>query len=259
MRLMQRVWEDIHRGEHLEIYLTVLLSLTLAVLGAFDLASGKVLAAATLATLALVAGSLLGSRHRMSALTAQVQDLRGGRGSAKEFLARDKPGLIEQVRHARDISIVGVTLSRTLRDLIDELQRRATTGAMVRVALIDPSSSAPEEAARRSTLPDRPEVFVNRLRPSVDLLRELVGTPGCAGQVEVRFLPFVPAFGLVLLDPEQPDGIIHVDIYSHSSASGDAVFSLRPERDGQWYTHYRAEFDRMWEFGRSADVSDGFP
>ncbi|WP_368396755.1 hypothetical protein [Streptomyces sclerotialus] len=259
MRLLQRVREDILRGEHLEIYLTVLLSLTLAVLGAFDLASGKVLAAATLATLALLAGSLLGSRHRTAALMAQVQDLRGGRGSAMDFLARDKPELVEQVRRARDIRIVGVTLSRTLRDLIDELQRCATTGATVRVALIDPASSAPEEAARRSTLPDRPEMFVNRLRPSVDLLRELVGTPGCAGQVEVRFLPFVPAFGLVLLDPEQPNGIIHVDIYSHRSASGDAVFSLRPERDGQWYARYQAEFDRMWEFGRPVEAADGFP
>jgi len=75
----------------------------------------------------------------------------------------------------------------------------------------------------------------------------------------VRFLPFVPAFGLVLLDSERADGRIYADIYSHKSAGGDAVFALDPRRDGQWYRHFEAEFDRVWEVGRPADASDGFP
>ncbi|MFF3144306.1 hypothetical protein ACFVRU_21930, partial [Streptomyces sp. NPDC057927] len=39
----------------------------------------------------------------------------------------------------------------------------------------------------------------------------------------------------------------------------DAVFTLRPDRDGHWYQHFQAEFDRVWEHGRPADASDGFP
>jgi hypothetical protein len=37
------------------------------------------------------------------------------------------------------------------------------------------------------------------------------------------------------------------------------VFTLRPDRDGHWYQHFQAEFDRVWEHGRPADASDGFP
>ncbi|MFJ9846659.1 hypothetical protein ACIRYZ_40755 [Kitasatospora sp. NPDC101155] len=73
----------------------------------------------------------------------------------EDFLGKGKADLLEHVRAAQDIRIVGVTLSRTLRDLVDELQRRAVAGAVVKVALIDPAGSAPEEAARRSTIPDR--------------------------------------------------------------------------------------------------------
>lgn len=153
---------------------------------------------------------------------------------------------------------MGVTLARTLRNLLDELERRATAGAVIKIAVIDPHTTATAEAARRSTLPDRPEVYVNRLRSSMDLLRELADRPGGAERVEVRFLPFVPAFGLVLLDTGRSHGVIHVDIYSHSSASGDAVFSLRPGRDGHWYEHFQAEFERVWESGRPADATDGF-
>ncbi|MFJ7072240.1 hypothetical protein [Streptomyces sp. NPDC098781] len=259
MRFLRRVRRDLARGENLEIYSTALLSVTLAVLGAFDVVGGKVLDAATLATLALLAGGLLGSRRQVSDLAQQVRSHMAGEVSAEDFLTRDKPDLIGQVRDARDIRIVGVTLSRTLRNLVDELQSRAAAGATIKVALIDPATSAPAEAARRSTVSGRPAVFENRLRPSVDLLRELVESPGTGGRIAVRFLPFVPAFGLVLLDPQRPGGRIHVDIYSHSSASGDAVFTVLPDRDGHWYQHFQAEFDRIWAFGRPADASDGFP
>ena len=256
MRFLRRVGRDLSRGENLEIYSTALLSLALAVLGALDLVGGKALAAATLATLALLAGGLLGSRRQLTDLAEQVRSRIAGEVSAEDFLAHDKPELVQQVRGAQDIRIVGVTLGRTLRNLIDELQGRAAAGATVRVALIDPSGSTPAEAARRSTMPDRPAVYENRLRSSLDLLRELVETPGAGTRVEVRFLPFVPAFGLVLLDPERPNGLIHVDIYSHSSATGDAVFTLRPGRDGHWYENFQSEFDRIWAFGRTAGAPD---
>lgn len=259
MRLLRRVRQDLSQGENLEIYSTALLSITLAILGAFDIAGGKVLAAATLATLALLAVGLLGSRRQVAELSAQVRSRMAGEASAGDILTRDKPDLVEQIRDAQDIRVVGVTLSRTLRNLVDELQRRAAAGATIKVALIDARTSAPAEAARRSTIYDRPDVFENRLRPSVDLLRELSATAGAEGRVSVRFLPFVPAFGLVLIDPQRPSGRIYVDIYSHSSASGDAVFSVLPDRDGHWYQHFQDEFDRIWASGRPADTTDGFP
>lgn len=259
MRFLRRLRADLLAGENLELYVTALLSLTLAVLGVFDVAGGKVLAAATLATLALLAGSLLGSRRQIADLAAEVRAGRSGEVSAADFFSRDKPEAVQQVRAARDIRIVGITLARTLRNLVDELEHRATAGAVVKVALIDPTSTAPAEAARRSTIADRPEVYENRLRPSIDLLKELVERPGVDGRVEVRFLPFVPAHGLMLLDPGRSNGIVYVDVYSHSSASGDAVFTVKPGRDGHWYEHFQAEFERVWESGRPAGAGDGFP
>ncbi|WP_199550880.1 hypothetical protein [Streptomyces sp. N35] len=263
MRFLRRVRQDLSSGRNLEIYTTALLSITLAVLGALDLASGKVLAAATLATLALLAGGLLGSRRQVDDLAEQVRSRLAGDLGAQEFFARDKPELVDQLRQARDIAIVGVTLSRTLRNTVSELQRRAGAGARIRIALIDPTSSAPAEATRRSTLTERPEVFDNRLRPSLDLLRELADdrtrADASSGRVDVRFVPFVPAFGLVMIDTRQPGGLIHVDIYSHSSATGDAVFTLLPGRDGPWFEHFEAEFERIWAVARPAGPSDGFP
>jgi hypothetical protein len=250
MRLLRRVRDDLSAGENLELYVTALLSLTLAALGVFDVAGGKVLAAATLATLALLAGSLLGSRRQIAAVAAQIRAAHSGEVSAVDFFSSDKPEIVERVRAARDIRIVGITLARTLRNLVDELERGALAGGVIKVALIDVTSTAPAEAARRSTIANRPEVYENRLRPSIDLLRGLVEKPGVNGRIEVRFLP---------LDPGRSNGIVYVDVYSHSSASGDAVFTLKPGRDGHWYEHFQAEFERVWDSGRPADAGDGFP
>ncbi|MFE4750949.1 hypothetical protein ACFRIB_11840 [Streptomyces mirabilis] len=41
-------------------------------------------------------------------------------------------------------------------------------------------------------------------------------------------------------------------------AGGDAVFTLRLDRDGHWYRHLQAEFDRVREYGRPVGTSDGF-
>ncbi|MGW1760134.1 hypothetical protein [Streptomyces mirabilis] len=35
-------------------------------------------------------------------------------------------------------------------------------------------------------------------------------------------------------------------------------FTLRPDRDGHGYQHFQAEFDRVREYGRPVDASDGF-
>ncbi|MCX4992919.1 MULTISPECIES: hypothetical protein [unclassified Streptomyces] len=91
MRLLRRVRAVLSAGENPEIYVTALLSLTLAVLGALDAASGKTLSAATLATLALLAGGLLGSRRQVGEPTAEVRARAAGDVSAKDFFAHDKP------------------------------------------------------------------------------------------------------------------------------------------------------------------------
>lgn len=36
------------------------------------------------------------------------------------------------------------------------------------------------------------------------------------------------------------------------------MFTLCPDRDGHWYRHLQAEFDRVREEGRPVDTSDGF-
>lgn len=256
MRLLDRLRADLSTGKNLEIYLTALIALAVGVLGVVDAVGSQVVGAATLATLALIAVNALGPRHQVADLETQVVQLNrlvqekiSGQVAADDFLVTDRRELDAQIARANDIRLVGVTLSRTIRNHVGDLEHRLLRGASVKVLLIAPDGTATQEAARRSTIPDHPEVFENRVKATLDLLRHLADVPG--GSLEVRFMSFVPAFGLALIDPEGDDGIIHVELGTHRSPGPDPVFTLSARRDHRWYQHFHAEFDRMWEVSRS--------
>jgi hypothetical protein len=260
---LARFRTDLAAGRNLDLYATFLIALTIGLLGAFNLVETELVAAATLATLAFVVVGSLGTRRQVAAMEAATRDLGlqlrqfGGVMSADEFLSPSTSGLDVDLRGAMDIRLVGVSLSRTIRNNIDDLEQRLAKGAHIRIALIEPGSEAVLEAARRSTIPDAPEIFENRIRPTVDLLRQLAASPHASGRLEVRFLTFVPVFGLTMVDPDEPDGFIHVDIYAHRSAGPEPVLRLTARRDPRWYHHFRQEFDRIWAHGGAASWAAG--
>ncbi|TMR93888.1 hypothetical protein [Nonomuraea basaltis] len=253
---LQRLRADFSTGKNLEIYLTALIALAVGVLGVFGTVDSKVVGAATLATLALVAVNALGPRHQVADLESRVAALNRlveERLAGEAFLTTVKKGLDERVARADDIRFAGVTLSRTVRAHVDDLRKSLGRGASVKVLLIDPNGTVPEEAARRSTIPGHSDVFEHRVKSTIYFLRDLEGS------IEVRFLPFVPAFGLVLLDAGDDDGVIHVELGTHRSAGRDPVFTVTPGRDHFWFEHFKAEFDRMWEVGREPTEADWYP
>jgi len=242
---------------HADLYLTVAVASVLGVLGVLDVVDSRVLAGATLTTLGVLAWSLLHGRaqmHRLSAataeLTAATREHLAGRVAVDRVLRVSRSGADVDLDAARDIRILGVTLGRTLRNHHGTLQRRLDAGAVVRIALIGGDGEAVREAARRSAVGDAPEVFEHRLHTTRDLLRRL--SPG-PGRLEIRELGFVPSFGMLAVDPDDAEGHLHVDIYSHRPGRPEPALTLHAGRDGHWYRHFAGEFDQVWAAGRPVE------
>ncbi|MEU4550249.1 hypothetical protein [Nonomuraea dietziae] len=266
MRPLQRLRADLSTGKNLEIYVTALIALGVGVLGVVGAVNPTVVSAATLATLALLAVNALGPRLQVTALERQVAELNrlvsekiSGDVSADAFLTTVKEGLDQRIARGEDIRLAGVTLSRTIRNHFPDLESRLLRGASVKVLLIDLAAGVAQEAARRSTVAEHPEIFENRVRSTLDLLRRLAAAPGAGERLAVRFMPYVPAFGLSMVDPEGEDGVIHVELGTHHAPGPDPVFTLLAARDPHWYQHFLAEFEHMWKTGRAAGPEDGFP
>ena len=255
----RRAWTDLATGNNLEIYVTTLVSLALALLGVFDVVAPPVVAAATLGTLALLALSSLGSRHQvqdlrrsMETLTEAVNNAIPDDLPAHRFLAVKAPELHDELRGAGDIRLVGVTLGRTVRDLARTIERRLRAGATVRVVVIDPDGSAPIDAIERTLGVTSPELYRPRIKSTIEILDNLAAESGGSGRIEVKLLPFVPAFGMYLIDPDEQDGRVYVEIYQHRSREPNPCFQLKAERDGHWYKFFVNQFDVLWDSARPA-------
>lgn len=236
-----------------DLVATILLAIAIGLLGAFDLVGPAVTGGATLTTLGLLAAGSVHGRSTLAGLAHSVKQLSrelGDQAGADRLLSPSTSGVDLDLRSATDIRIAGVTLARTLRNHYGVLQQRLEAGATVRITLIAPRAATLDEAARRSTIAGRPEIFEHRLRPSLDLLDALAGRATAGpGHLEVRLLDFVPAFGMFAIDPETPNGQARVDIYSHRHGCTEPTLPLHADRDRRWFTHFLDEFDRLWTTG----------
>ena len=78
MKSWQSLWNDIRSGQNLDIYLTLLVSLTVMILGVVGIVDQGIISSAILACLAVVAGSLLNNRRAFSNTeTSIIQALQG--------------------------------------------------------------------------------------------------------------------------------------------------------------------------------------
>jgi hypothetical protein len=247
-------------AQHIDLVVTTVVTLIVGTLAALDATGPAVLAGATLSTLGLITiGSLHGRLQQRSLsraiaeLSALTAEHRRGR-----MLTPSASGADPALASATDIRLLGVTLSRTIRTDFGALRGRLQAGAVVQIVLIEPTAGVIAEAARRNTVPDAPEIFEHRLQATFDLLRRLEAEAG-PGRLEIRLLDFVPAFGLLAIDADQPTGHLSVDIYSHRPGVTEPTISLTAADDQPWYHHFVEEFDRVWENGRPVWMGDTEP
>jgi len=252
LNFLKKVYQDVLEGQNLEVYLTLLVALVLLLLDLFGLVSADVLAAGTLATLALLAYSTLNNRQQMQQLSqvtaatqAMVEKAVKGEQSADNFFWPEKRYFRQEFNQARFIGVAGLTLSRTVREYQEVFENRLAAGAQLRFMVIDPASTAPQQAALRSR-GVKDSFYIDLLRPTIARICLLADLTKAPATVELGLLPYAPAFGLLAIDPAEPHGRIIVEIYQHKSLAFNPTFELQAGRDRRWYAFFREQFDLLW-------------
>ena len=108
---------------------------------------------------------------------------------------------------------------------------------------MDPESTAPDQAVLRSKGVSSRQFYVDTLRPAIERVGMLANA---SDHVELGLLPYKPAFGMIVFDPDESYGRIIVEMYPHHSDSFAPTFELRPDRDPHWYKHFREQFRNLW-------------
>jgi hypothetical protein len=240
IKFIKKAIQDVLAGRNLEYYITLVFILVILGLDIFNLASPDILTNVTLAVLALVVSTSLATSERLQELSNKLTKTQ----SSDDFFWKVKRSIEPDLSKAKYIGFAGAVLSRTLRDYSASLEERLAVGAQVQIILMDPNSTAPDQAVLRSKGVSSRQFYIDTLRPTL----ERVGILAHASRkLELGLLPYKPAFGIVLIDPDEAHGKIIVEMYPHHSDSFAPTFELHPDRDLHWYKYFREQFNSLWD------------
>ena len=248
MQFLRSVWQDVKQGENLDLYVTVAVSVALAVLNVLGIAPQSLIAPLNLAVLALLGVAMLGNRHRLEKMPLKTTT---GIGEVfyAEFPDEVKREIRTKINRATDLLAIGSNLEYTLhmhRDLFEQNLRRGDT---IRVVLVDPNSSACDMTAKRQPYLLDLELQRAKIRSALNALRDL--QEQTSGMLEVRLIDYPLSRGGILIDSDTPSGTLYLWNYAfRTNAKNKPKFVLRPA-DGFWYDYFRDEAKAIWNSATS--------
>jgi hypothetical protein len=110
MSLLKLVWNDLRKGENFDSYLIILAAFVVVFLDLFQVPVGNYITPITLGILGLLAISNLGNRHRIEELLKRSRQSTGF-----IFLDEFSKELNDDFETARDVMMIGITFTRTMR------------------------------------------------------------------------------------------------------------------------------------------------
>jgi hypothetical protein len=237
MKALQRIWDDIRRGENIDLYLTVAVAIGLAGLNLLGIAPPTLVASITLAVLGLLAVNSLGNRHHIEEQLREFSPrlLRGH---------SELPSFHERGQAASEIVVVGVSLITAVTPHLDFFERKMKDGCRLRFLLLNPESPACEVFNAISKVPNV-QADIEQTQKSLKLLIQM--EKECEGKCDVRLSEVFLAFGLAAFDPDKDTGLMNVEMYLYRRTLGERPhFVLSRARDSEWFKLYQAQYEQLW-------------
>lgn len=241
MRLLQRIWDDVKKGENIDLYVTVVVALGLVLLNLVGFAPQNWIAPITLAVLGLLAISALGSRHRLEELSHRLTQ------SSDIFLDEFPPGLKNDFEAGAEVWLVGVTLARTIKTYYTAIERKIRKGHTIRVLLVHPEGPAVEMAETRVY----GRMDLNRTRGEIrNTLQDLCDLRAVApDKLHIRTIENPLEYGAIAINPNSPSGILYIEHYPYKVPGGSRPKFVLQAKDGKWFEFFREEIRLLWENG----------
>lgn len=256
MNFIRVILEDVRKGKNLDVYLTISISACIAALGIFSVVNQEVVASATLATLAIVAVSLLKNRNEEENIKNVLEKLQDDYISASSFFrVYTIPQSKNLLPTAQSAFFWGVNFRRTITVWDSEIERSLVNGAKLRFLLSKPNSSALEMAAftrRPRSTRDREN---KTLQNSITRLAEISNSIGKIDSIEVRVIDHLPPWVIITIDPNSGKGTMSIVLFSFRNSTEERpTLKLLAEKDKHWFDFFVDQFEQVWGDAESIDL-----
>ena len=242
MQVLRRIWNDIKRGENIDLYLTVIVAIGLAILNVIGVAPKEDLPSITLAVLGLLAITSLGNRYRVEKLLQKEPQ------SIERFFVEEYPSSFkDDFEAAEELWLIGVSLRRTIQVNYPKIEQKLRQGHIIKVLLVHPEGAGLEMAVSRNYARREIEPKSNEIRFNLQLLCDLYKIPN--NKLEVRTIQYPLAYGVTAANPNTVSGALYIEHYCFRTASDSLPRFVLRAKDGRWYDFFKSEIRAMWNAG----------
>jgi len=236
VNLPRRIVADVRHGENIDVYMTIVVALTIAVLNLVGVVPASSLTSLVLAVLGLLAIGGLTTRARLD----QLRDAVALSGPMRiEFPA----SYLADLAKPGDLWVVGVARRGFINANFHQLADRLRAGHEVRVLLVRPGSAGAQLAEDR--WPTKlPGVMDKSIGASLELLGGLQASVG--GRLEVRLTDQELSFGAVYVNPSASSARLYLEYYAYKTRMDTQLRMMLSRRDGAWLDHFREQLEELW-------------
>lgn len=246
MKSIKRIWADLRKGENIDYYLTIVVSIVVGVIGLFGFAKNQI-APLTLAVLALLALAGLKSRYLSDELAEKLDKKLATDISLDEIFQYSAPVLRERLKSAKSIYHNGVSLVGTSNGLLDVFSSCLASDGEIRLLLVDPESTGLEITAQRF----EKHQDVQKLKREVEHALDNFSVLAKSNQknFQLRLFSAVPAYSIWVIDNGMPSAEIWVSLYSFRHKI-EPVIHLLPYKEKAMFDFFSSQFETMWQVSR---------
>lgn len=238
MQMLRRIGEDVRQGENIDLYLTVVVAITLALLNVLGLAPQSLIPPLTLTVLSLLAVNLLVNRRKVES-------------AEKWFVDKFPDDWEKQLEDSSELWIFGINLARTITSYFSLFERKLKRGGTIKVLLVDPHGAAMKmSAARRAQLNYEAENLAF-IRTSLKGFCELRGI--APDRMEIRTIDHPLSFGIFAADPDTAKSTLYLSYYPFKIPTAAIPKIVLKPKDGYWHDHFKMEMHKLWEFATPWD------
>lgn len=242
MKFFRRIWQEVRRGENIDLYVTVSIALVTTFLSITNIVPVSIIAPLNLAILALLSIAILGNRHKTETVLEKIgpQNERFLKG----FSPQTQEKITQDIKQSTEINLVGVDMTWTLEAYYSIFQEKLRSGNTIKLLLIDPDSPACEIAAMRFYKPKGSTSQRQAIRDSLEGCAKLINDTN--GKLEVRLAEHPLTFGAIMGDPETSHGSIYLWHYSFKMHNTNIPKMIILPTDEFWYKYFQQEIYSMW-------------
>lgn len=244
MKVQKKIWNDIKRGENIDLIFTVMFAFGLVILNLVQVAPDEWIAPITLAVLGILAITNLVNRYKVEDLVEKISK------SDKSFFLKEYPAEFKkEFSEAKELLIVGVTLNRTIRSNYVQLEKMILSGCFLKILVVHPTGSAINMAVSRHYARVNRDAELRGVDIETNLQLFCSLKQQAPNNVDIRTIEQPLAFGGFGINLNTATGVLYLEHYPYRTASDSIPKFILRSSDGPWFDFFKEEIDALWKSG----------